>query len=151
MPIPPLNDVGLLSEGVHDCTLDEIGARFGRFVVSERRVRLFAQLRELIEEEQRAGITVALIVDGSFVTDKPEPGDIDLVIVLPEDYNFDAEMPPFQYNAISKVHLRRRYRFDAFVAKEHSPEYQEWVTLFQRDKRESRESTKRKGILRIQL
>jgi len=41
MPIPDLNEDGLLSEGVHDCTLDEIGARFGRFQVTDRRIQLF--------------------------------------------------------------------------------------------------------------
>jgi hypothetical protein len=31
----------LLPEGIHDCTLDEIGARFGRFQTTDRRVHLF--------------------------------------------------------------------------------------------------------------
>lgn len=148
MPIPALNEEGLLPEGVHDCTLDEIAVRFGRFQQSDRRVQLFVQLRELIEEERRAGLAVAVIVDGSFVTQKLEPGDIDLVIVLPEGYNLGVELPLVQYNAISKTHLRRRYRFDVFVAIEDSPEYKEWLALFQRDKWEY---TRRKGILRVEL
>ena len=146
MPIPALNENGLLPEGIHDCTLAEIGAQFGRFVVSERRLRLFAQLRELIEEEQRAGIALAVLVDGSFVTDKPEPGDIDLVIVLPAAYNFDIELSPFRYNAISKAEIRRRYRFDVLIARQHSVEYSESLFLFQH----TREGVE-KGILRINL
>ncbi|NOT59232.1 MAG: hypothetical protein HOP19_03295 [Acidobacteria bacterium] len=146
MPIPNLNEDGLLPEGIHDCTLEEIGAQFGRFVVSERRVRLFTQLGELVAEEQRAGIAVAVMVDGSFVTDKPEPGDIDLVIVLPADYTRGAELPPFQYNAMSKAHMRRRYRFDVLIARQNSVEYVEALYLFQH----TREGFE-KGILRIKL
>ncbi len=148
MPIPALNAFGLLPEGVHDCTLDEIGARFGRFIVSERRVRLFAQLHELIAEEQRAGIASAVIVDGSFVTDKPEPGDVDLVIILSEGYNFSGELPPFKYNALSKAHLHKRYGFDVFVVEADSLQYARWLTLFQQDKLMP---SRRKGILRIAL
>ncbi|MGH9935029.1 MAG: DUF6932 family protein, partial [Blastocatellia bacterium] len=97
MPIPELNEDGLLPEGVHDCTLDEIGVRFGRFQVTDRRIQLFEKLRLLVEEERQAGLAIEMIVDGSFVTDKLEPGDIDLLIVLPPDYNREGELAPFRY------------------------------------------------------
>jgi hypothetical protein len=61
MPIPELNTEGLLPEGIYDCTLDEIGARFGRFQTTDRRVQLFKKLRELVEEERQAGLAVELI------------------------------------------------------------------------------------------
>jgi hypothetical protein len=75
MPIPDLNENGLLPEGVYDCTLDEISAQFGQFQTTDRRVRLFERLRMLVEEERQAGLAIEMIVDGSFVTDKPEPYD----------------------------------------------------------------------------
>lgn len=147
MPIPDLNGDGLLPEGIHDCTLVEIGVRFGRFGASDRRVRLFEQLRALVEEERQAGVAVEFIVDGSFVTAKPEPGDIDLVIILPAHYNPSPEMPPFLYNALSKAVLRRRYRFDVFVLSEDDPDRQAKLDFFQQVK----EGGGRKGILRIKL
>ncbi|MGH9769088.1 MAG: DUF6932 family protein [Blastocatellia bacterium] len=147
MPIPDLNEDGLLPEGIHDCTLDEIGARFGRFQVTERRIQLFGKLRALVDEERQAGLAVELIVDGSFVTDKPEPGDIDLVIVLPADYNREGEFAPFRYNAISKVSIRRRYGFDVFVTREGTSDYFGQIAFFQRVK----ESELQKGVLRIKL
>jgi predicted nucleotidyltransferase len=122
MPIPELNENGLLPEGVWDCTLEEIGARFGQFQRTDRRVQLFAKLCDLVAEERRAGLAVALMIDGSFVSGKPDPGDIDLVIVLPDGYNFAAELLPVAYNAISKSRLRRAYQFDVFVVEEQSPE-----------------------------
>lgn len=148
MPIPALNEYGLLPQGVHHCTLAEIGARFGRFQRTDRRMQLFAKLCALVDEERRAGLAIALMIDGSFVSSKPDPGDIDLVIVLPEGYNFGAELLPLQYNAISKSRLRRSYQFDVFVVEEHSLEYTERVAFFCQN---SRRANERKGILRIQL
>lgn len=148
MPIPDLNEAGLLPEGIHDCTLTEVEARFGQVQVSDRRVHLFAKLRALVDEERQAGLAIALIIDGSFVTDKPEPGDIDLVIVLPADYNFALELPPFRYNAISQRRMRQRYRFDVFFVRQGSVEYHEKLNFFQ-GIREA--EAKRKGILRLKL
>jgi hypothetical protein len=88
------------------------------------------------------------MIDGSFVSDKPDPRDIDLVIVLSEGYNFAAELPPVMYNAISKTRLRRAYQFDVFVVEEQSPEEIERVAFFCQD---SRRVNARKGILRVQL
>ncbi len=148
MPIPDLNVDGLLPEGVYDCTLAEIGARFGRFQVTDRRLQLFQKLCGFVEEERQANLAIEMIVDGSFVTDKPEPGDIDLLIVLPVDYNLGVELPPFRYNAISKLSLHRRYRFDIFIVAENSPRYRERIKFFQGVREDPNRS---KGILRIKL
>jgi hypothetical protein len=150
MPIPELNESGLLPEGIHDCTLDEISARFGRFQTTDRRVRLFEKLRALVEEERQAGLAVELIVDGSFVTDKPEPGDIDLVIVLPADFDLSVELPPFKYNAISKRQLRWHFPFDVFVVRERAQEHEKRVQYFQQVK-DDETLEKRKGLLGIKL
>lgn len=149
MPIPELNENGLLPEGVYDCKLAEIGARFGRFQKTDRRVQLFAKLCALVEEEQRAGIAIELFIDGSCVTDKAAPGDIDLIIVVPAEYRSGGDLPPFRYNAISKQHLRQRYQFDVFVARQNSPLYNQQLDFFQQDSRATGHS--KKGILRIKL
>jgi hypothetical protein len=73
MPIPELNEDGVLPVGIYDCTLEEIGERFGRFRTTDRRVRLYERLRELVDEEQKAGLAIELIVEGSFATDKANP------------------------------------------------------------------------------
>lgn len=148
MPIPELNEEGFLPEGLHDCKLDEIGARFGQFQVNDRRVRLFENLCALVEEQRQAGLAIELIVDGSFVTSKPSPEDIDLVIVLPAGYVLPADTLPFRYNAISKASLRRRYAFDIFMVAAQSQAYEQQVAYFQQLKFEP---TRRKGLLRIKL
>jgi hypothetical protein len=149
MPIPELSEYGLLPEGIHDCTLEEIGARFGRFQKTDRRVQLFTKLCALVQEEQRAGIAIEIFIDGSFVTDKATPGDIDLVLVVPAEYRSGGDLPPFRYNAISKQHLRQRYQFDVFVARQNSSLYNQQLDFFQHDSRLPSGNTK--GILRIKL
>jgi hypothetical protein len=144
MPIPELNEDGVLPVGIYDCTLDEIGERFGCFQTTDRRVYLFENLCALVNEERTAGIAIEMIINGSFVTDKPEPNDIDLLIVLPENYIHTATLPHFRYNAISKRKLRRQYRFDVFVVGKNSTEYHERLRFFQGTREE-----KEKGILRL--
>lgn len=74
MPIPALNDSGELPPGEHNASLDEIEDRFGR--ANERRRELMRGLRaaaaNLIEARVRK-----LWIDGSFVTRKQNPKDID--------------------------------------------------------------------------
>lgn len=109
-------------------------------------MRLFEKLRDLVKEEQLAGLAIELFVDGSFVTDNPLPNDIDLVLVLPANYNRGEQMAPFRYSAMSKDSLRRRYPFDVFVVSKDTRGYQDQIEFFC----ETREG-QRKGILRITL
>jgi hypothetical protein len=36
----------------------------------------------------------AVLIDGSFVTAKPDPNDIDIVLVVAADYNFSKDLAP---------------------------------------------------------
>lgn len=148
MPIPPLDEDGLLPPGVHDCTLEEVEERFGRFQKSDQRIRLFVKLQEYLREVQLTGFAVALLIDGSFVTAKPEPEDIDLVLVLKPDHDFLKLLRPFEYNVISKHRVRRHFRFNLVLVGEGSTDFDKAVRFFQqvRDR-----SDRRKGLLRVSL
>ena len=101
MPIPNLNEHGLLPVGIHDCTFQELEEQFGqdrwvkapesssvREVLRQQRGRLCARLADYLAEVRRVGLEVEVLVDGSFVTDKPDPNDVDLIVVLPADHDF---------------------------------------------------------------
>ncbi len=148
MSIPELNADGFLPPGIHDCSLKEIGSRFGVFCRSNRRIKLCRQLEGFVEALSSTGFATALLVDGSFVTAKEEPGDIDLVIVLRRDHDFDRELRPFEYNVLSKKRVRRQYGFDTLVAVEETPELGDAADFFQQVRSKS---GVRKGILRIEL
>ena len=81
MPIPALNQNGLLPRGVHDCTLAEMS---NFFAANAHRRQLFQNLVICLEREIRPLFLHPIFVDGSFVTDKDEPEDIDIVLDLKE-------------------------------------------------------------------
>ena len=64
----------VLPEGIHAADLEEIKKRF---VTTEKRKQLFEGLERGVEALREAGCT-AIFLDGSFVTEKPDPGDYDV-------------------------------------------------------------------------
>ncbi|HEX5472127.1 MAG TPA: hypothetical protein VFW73_09580 [Lacipirellulaceae bacterium] len=76
--IPPFNELGYLPPGIYPATLDEIDAHFGQD--SEQRRAEVDSLGWMIELAREAGIQ-RIILNGSFVTDIMEPGDVDCVLL----------------------------------------------------------------------
>lgn len=148
MAIPALNADGILPEGTHACGLDEIKARFGSFQISDRRPQLFAKLEELISELRKSSLIVALVVNGSFVTGKAAPNDVDVLIVLGTGHNWRADLTPGDYSLLSHSRLRRRFGFDVLVAEDRSELYWKYVRFYGQS-RELPHATK--GVLRIKL
>jgi hypothetical protein len=148
MPIPALNHHGLLPPGIWDCTLAELRERFGVFSGSDHRARLFARLENLFQTMQRSGLFEALLVDGSFVTAKPAPNDIDLVAVLLPGHDFERDLPMSEYALVSRTLLRRRYGFDVVIAERNSALCKTYVEFFSRV-RDNPDASK--GMLRLSL
>jgi hypothetical protein len=98
MPIPNLNEQGLLPPGIYDCSLEETGERFGTFQSTDRRTRLYEKLQVFLQQVRSTNLVIAVIVDGSFVTSKSAPNDIDLILVLPSSHDLRAELAPMAYN-----------------------------------------------------
>jgi hypothetical protein len=146
MPIPGFNDAGLLPPGVYDCTLDELRQRFGVFQTTDRRPTLFEKLHALVHEAWATRLVVEIIIDGSFVTAKPDPNDIDLILVLNKGHDFTAELRPFEYNVLSTRQARKIYGFDLLVAMHGSSVYTEYLAFFAQVRGET---SRRKGLLRL--
>jgi hypothetical protein len=91
--IPSFNDDGYLPVGIHPATIKEIAERFGQD--SELRQVQMESLRWLIELARRADV-LRIVVNGSFVTDKLEPNDVDCVLLIgpgfPQDDAAEAEL-----------------------------------------------------------
>jgi hypothetical protein len=160
MAIPELNEYGHLPIGIHDCTFLELEARFGqnrwaidtqensrREILCPQREQLCGHLKSYLAELRRVGLDVELFVDGSFVTEKPDPNDIDLVVVFPADHDFSRDLPAQEYSLLSKRSLRDKgYLFDLFVVARGDTGFQTAVRLFQRVR--GRDDLT-KGILRM--
>jgi hypothetical protein len=85
--IPDCNEDGYLPPGIHRTTLEEIDVRFGR--ESELRQAQMESLRWLVDLAWRAGAQ-RIVVNGSFVTYKLEPNDVDCVILIGPDFPRDV-------------------------------------------------------------
>jgi hypothetical protein len=88
MPLPNFDSQGELPAGVHQATMDEIIMRFGsgtpqRQAVTTRLLRIYNLLNATGKLER-------LIIFGSYVTTKPNPNDVDLVLVFADDFNLHA-------------------------------------------------------------
>jgi hypothetical protein len=81
--IPPFREDGYLPEGLHLAGESEIILRFGS--TTYKRKVLSVRLRHWIQLCRSVGAR-RLFLDGSFVTAKPEPGDIDAVVWLNTDF-----------------------------------------------------------------
>ena len=64
----------VLPPGIHNATLEEIEQRFA---TNEKRRTLFEGFRRSVDALYNAGCA-AIFLDGSFITEKPEPGDFDV-------------------------------------------------------------------------
>ena len=146
MSIPSFNENGLLPQGIHTCSLDELRAVFGSFQKSDQRPRLMRKLEAFLVEVRASGIVRAVIVNGSFVTSKAEPNDIDLLLVLPSGHDFHADLGPAQYVVVDNRRVRRTYGLDALVAEENTSGYEALVQLFHRVRLQPRLT---KGMLQI--
>jgi predicted nucleotidyltransferase len=113
MPVPQLTKAGLLPVGIHDASLSEIEQAFG--LVNDPRIELFKNLKAFCEELAVFGSLIKQIfVDGSFVTSKPVPGDIDLVVVHDEDDFLALDDHP-NAEFLYEDRAFARYKFDLFV------------------------------------
>ena len=81
--LPPFDDVGNLPPGIHSCSADELAARFRSG--SEERETEISELLQFINAAKTAGVR-RLMVNGSLVTGKLAPNDVDVVILPGPDY-----------------------------------------------------------------
>lgn len=123
-PIPPFRPDGYLLEGVHLCSEADVIFRFGS--ASRRRRRLALRLRRWIELGRQVGAK-RLLVDGSFVTAKEEPEDVDTVILLPQDFTqqLEQENPP----ALELEEMLLTRRPEEILAAEGETDWEEWVAF----------------------
>jgi hypothetical protein len=100
---PDFNSAGDLPPGVHPASLDEVVARFGAGTAQRQTVT--DVLRRIHELVRATGELRRFVIFGSYVSDKPEPNDVDLVLVMrdsfrPERYD-EATQWVFDHQAAS--------------------------------------------------
>jgi hypothetical protein len=146
--LPPLNEHGLLPEGIHDCAFEELESRFGGFQTSDRRPQLWAKFTDFFRQAKASRIVEALVLDGSFVTARIDPNDIDLIVIVFATHDFGADLPPDQYNLLAGQRVRRRFGIDSVVVKNGSDNLAHSVEFFAQVRQQP---ALKKGLLRLNL
>jgi len=138
---PIFDEEGYISP-TQTCNEAEITLCFGW---NENRRKLLARIRNWIELA-RAVKARRLLLDGSFVTAKEHPGDVDAVVLLPVDFRLQLQAGNSEALELAKVFLSREPK-ELFAA-EDEEDWWEWFEFFSR----TRERTgRRKGLIEVTL
>src|SRR5688572_22249569 len=123
--IPSFRADGYLPEGLYLASEAEVLFRFG--TATRRRRRLALRMRRWIELTRGVG-GQRLLIDGSFVTAKGEPNDVDAVLLLPPDFQEQIEEGIPAALDLEEMPLTRRP--EELFAAEDGTDWDEWVEFF---------------------
>lgn len=88
MAFPDFNENGDLPVGIYKATLEEILDRFGQGSLQRQIVaRRLAKIYRLVKSTKRLK---RFIIYGYFVTAKANPNDVDIFLVMEDDFDKDA-------------------------------------------------------------
>ena len=88
MPLPDLTDSGDLPLGVHRASLRETLDRFA--IGHPQRIAVGERLQRIHRVAAATRRLVRFVVFGSFVTDKPEPNDVDVFLIMDDSFDGDT-------------------------------------------------------------
>jgi hypothetical protein len=132
----------VLPAGIHPATLEQIEKMFA---FNSKRRRLFVGFREAMKALRRAGCST-VYVDGSFVTDKPEPGDYD-ICWDPAGVSPALLDPVFLDFDNGRQNQKKRYGGEFFPFNFQAEPGKTFLNFFQND----RYTGQSKGILSVDL
>jgi len=142
--IPPHDDNGNLPPGEHPASIAEVVERFRGAVILSRGKKI-ESIKELFNFVQE--FAVRLYIDGSFVTTRLSPNDVDVMVVVPEDFDFES------YEGKHLLRMRRNMKLNhldiwPYAENRHSDKISElldvWTHDFDNDNVE-------KGIIRVEI
>ncbi len=142
--LPPLNKTGDLPAGIHPANWTELEERLGRGSVA--RVRALERLRFLYELASRTGKLARFLVFGSFVSVSSEPRDVDVVLLMAEDFRLE-EAPRESRTLFSHADAEARFGASVFWVRENmltDEQMREFLETWQR----KRDGTQR-GIVEV--
>lgn len=110
MSFPNFDARGDLPVGVYRASLQDIIQRFG--ASTAKRIQVARRLQRIHNIASATGKIAHFVIFGSFVTDKPEPNDVDIFIIMEND--FDARTLTGEAQILFD-HLRCQAYFGASV------------------------------------
>jgi len=82
--LPDFDENGNLPVGIYTCSIEDVINRY-RIPDSKVRTALSDSLRAFYNFI--SGFALRIYVDGSFITSKQSPGDVDIAVVLPQGFS----------------------------------------------------------------
>lgn len=110
--IPDFTNDGLLPPGVHKATLEELREKLG---FSRRRMVLINGLEGALALMFGCGVR-RVYMDGSFVTDKPRPNDIDGCYDVEPGVDVSSMAPIWPLTHQNRVRSKERFGVEFFPA-----------------------------------
>ncbi|HST90533.1 MAG TPA: hypothetical protein VLJ14_19325 [Ktedonobacterales bacterium] len=120
MPLPVPRADGMLPPGIHHATLDEVFAAFP--AATTKRQALNAAVEFCVAAIKRLGLADQIALDGSYISAKANPSDVDMVVLTPGVYQMAGERR-FAAEGIDTNLLDIQFAHDASA-------FQGWLTFF---------------------
>ena len=138
--IPDFNKHGNLPAGIYKESIDDIEKWFG--LNSKKRISLFSTFNNFLELIMPFKTNIKqIILDGSFVTTKENPGDIDCIILIKNNTRFTPEIVDKLVNA------KKLYNIHLFIHEERNiKKYNDLLAFFSRNR-----NLKPKGVIEVIL
>ena len=143
--LPELTIGGELPPGVHTADWQEFLSRFGRS--SPRRLWLSDRLRTILELAASGGRLRRVFVWGSFVTAKPAPRDLDILLIMSEDFQV-AQVSAAAQGVFDSTRAKLQFESDVFWAR--GSIGQEVLDLWL-DTYQTSRSFRKRGIVELEL
>jgi predicted nucleotidyltransferase len=143
--LPELTAEGDLPPGVYVANWQEFQSRFGRS--SPRRVWLSGRLRELLKLAAISGKLRRVFVWGSFVTAKPVPKDLDILLIMDEEFEVER-IAALAQAVFDSVRAKLLFESDVFWARASIGDevLQLWLETYQVSR-----SFRKRGIVELEL
>lgn len=120
MTLPVLRADGTLPPGVHPASIAEVFARFP--AVTPQRQDLNDALSFFVSTVQQKRLAEEIMLDGSYITSKPDPEDVDMAVLTPGIYQLAGEQR-YAAEGIDMNLLDIQFAHDV-------ADFQGWVTFF---------------------
>ena len=143
--LPEFSSEGDLPSGVHAAGWHEFQSRFG--LATARRIWLFGRLQALVELAAKTGKLLRVFVWGSFVTTKPAPKDLDILLIMDEDFEIERVAPPSR-EVFDSTRAKLRFESDVFWARVSIGEevLRIWLETYQTSR-----TFRKRGIVELEL
>src|SRR5437879_6549191 len=129
MPLPGFREDGWLPAGHWPASWEEVAAAFGGEPGSPR-AALLGKLLAWKDEVRDLGMKGRLILDGSFVSSKPNPGDVDAILLFDENTEKILREIPAASDLLSHNSMKQRRLGDLFVFAESTVRrFPDWCRL----------------------